>query len=239
MSPLTKTNAPGQGGDMRNQTTTRRTNSNLKTLNAEHLSLRQVGEEHRIDSRILALHLGNKHQTVRELLSDYADDFRQLGILRFQTGEILGRGQPERYALLNEDQAYLLLTYSRNTSRVRQLKVRLVAAFREARQADDLTKAEYLPTYHALHDEISALAAQTPNARYVHMNINRLVNRAAGINSGQRGSLDLPRRALLVTAQFLAGVAMRGAIDHKEGYSRAKAALERLGVTLLEGCHHA
>lgn len=203
------------------------------------LALQDVRGESRIDSRLLAQHLGNKHQNVRELLTDYADDFRELGVLRFETGEIMGRGQPERYALLNEDQAYLLLTYSRNTAKVRQLKVRLVKAFREARQAQDLTQTEYLPTYHALHDEISALAAQTANARFVHMNVNKLVNQAVGIDAGQRTRLDLPRRSLVVAAQFLASSAMRGAANHKDGYARAKVALGRLGTALLEGDHHA
>ncbi|MGO3741194.1 Rha family transcriptional regulator [Kerstersia sp.] len=203
------------------------------------LILQSVKDEPRIDSRTLAQHLGNKHQNVRELLAHYADDFRQFGILRFQTGEIAGRGQPEKYALLNEDQCYLLLTYSRNTAKVRTLKVRLVKAFREARQAQDLTRTEYLPTYHALHDEISALAGQTPNARFVHMNVNKLVNQTIGIEAGQRGALDLPRRSLVVAAQFLAGSAMRGAANHKEAYIRAKDALQRLGTTLLESGRHA
>ncbi|MFT8276590.1 Rha family transcriptional regulator [Kerstersia gyiorum] len=205
------------------------------------LILQSVKDEPRIDSRTLAQHLGNKHQNVRELLVDYADDFRQFGILRFETGASPGSktGQKEKYALLNEDQCYLLLTYSRNTAKVRALKVRLVKAFREARQAQDLTRTEYLPTYHALHDEISALAGQTSNAHFVHMNVNKLVNQAIGIQAGQRGALDLPRRSLVVAAQFLAGSAMRGAANHKEAYIRAKDALQRLGTTLLEGGRHA
>ncbi|QBR40561.1 hypothetical protein EHF36_07920 [Kerstersia gyiorum] len=205
------------------------------------LELHQVKNEPRIDSRVLARHLGNKHQNVRELLADYAEDFRQLGILRFETGASPGSktGQKEKYALLNEDQCYLLLTYSRNTVQVRTLKVRLVRAFREARHTHDLTRTEYLPTYHALHAEIRALAGQTSNARFVHMNVNKLVNQAIGIEAGQRGTLDLPRRSLVVAAQFLAGSAMRVAASHREGYVRAKDALQRLETTLLEGKHHA
>ena len=80
-----------------------------------------------------------------------------------------------KFALLNEDQAYLLLTYSRNTARVRELKVRLVKAFRDARIAADTRKGEYLPTYHRLHDDIHALASGSPNERHVHGNINKLV----------------------------------------------------------------
>lgn len=203
------------------------------STNDTALALVYGKDEPRIDSRLLAQHLGNKHQNVRELLTDYADDFCEFGILRFQTGEIQGRGQPERYALLNEDQAYLLLAYSRNTPKVRQLKIRLVKAFREARQAQDMHRTDYLPTYAALHEEIHALAAGSSNERFVHLNINKLVNKAAGIGSGQRGYLDLPRKALVTTAQFIASQAMRGAADHKEGYRLAKTALERFNAVML------
>ncbi len=195
-------------------------------------------DEPRIDSRLLAEHLGNKHQNVRELLSNYSDDFRELGILRFETGEIRGRGQPERFALLNEDQAYLLLAYSRNTPKVRQLKIRLVKAFREARQAQEMHRTDYLPTYAALHDEIQALAAGSANERFVHLNINKLVNKAVGIEAGQRSRLGLPHKSMVTAAQFIASQAMRGAADHKEGYRLAKLALERFNAAAL-GVSHA
>ncbi|WP_447918162.1 Rha family transcriptional regulator [Achromobacter aegrifaciens] len=204
------------------------------------LTLHPVKGEPRIDSRLLALHLGNQHESVTKLLTAYADDFGELGVFRFQIGKLpagsLG-GRPEKYALLNEDQAYLLLTYSRNTATVRALKGRLVKAFREARQAQDLTRTEYLPTYHALHDEIHALAEQSSNERFVHMNVNRLINKAVGIGPGERGRLDVPRRSILIAAQFVASTAMHGAADHREGYAHAKHALGRFGMTLLGGGH--
>ena len=209
------------------------------TTSQDHTALALVlgKDEPRIDSRVLAQHLGNRHQHVRELLTNYTDDFRELGILRFQTGEIRGRGQPEKYAMLNEDQAYLLLTYSRNTATVRTLKIRLVKAFREARQSQDLTRTDYLPTYHALHDEIHALAAGSVNERFIHMNVNKLVNRVAGVEAGQRPQLDMPRKSMLVAAQFIASQSMRGAANHREGYEHAKTALERLNVAMLGGDH--
>ncbi len=149
----------------------------------------------------------------------------------------LGPGRPEKYAMLNEDHAYLLLTYSRNTAKVRALKVRLVKAFREARQAPDVTHTEYLPTYHALHDEIRAPVGQSPNERFVHMNVNRLINKAVGIGPGQRGRLGVPRRSILIAPLYVASTAKHGAVDHREGYAHAKYALDRFGVTLLGDGH--
>lgn len=194
-----------------------------------------VKNEPRIDSRVLAKHLGIQHESVAKLLTAYGDDFRELGVFRFQIGKPpagpMG-GRPEKYALLNEDQAYLLLAYSRNTKKVRALKVGLVKAFREARQSLGLTHTEYLPAYHALHDEIHAKAAQSPNEKFVHINVNKLVNKAVGIGSGQRGGLNVPSRSMLIVAQNLAQTAMNNAADHREGYALARDALNRLGAVL-------
>lgn len=183
--------------------------------------------EARIDSRQIAQHLGVKHQSTFELLKDYRADFDQFGKLRFETRPSPS-GQQEKFALLNEDQCYLLLTYSRNTAKVRALKVKLVQAFREARQARDVVQQEYLPTYHALHDGIHALAAGSEHERHVHMNFNRLLNATVGLKPGQRTGAPLPKRSLLVVAQMLAVQALAGAGSCRDAYQKAKAALKPL-----------
>jgi phage regulator Rha-like protein len=206
-----------------------------KTVDDLPLTLIADKAEARVDSRVLASRLGSRHQSAMELMKDHRADFEELGILRFQTGVIRGRGQPERFALLNEDQCYLLLTYSRNTAKVRHLKVRLVKAFRDARRAAEDRKAEYLPTYHALHDQIHALAAKSANERFVHMNVNKLINKAAGLDAGQRMTVALPQQSLLVVAQAVAARALRGARDHHDGYCRAKDALLALSAVTSLG----
>jgi len=188
--------------------------------------------EARIDSRVLAQHFGKDHHDVFELVKNYQADFEQLGIVRFQTEKTSpGRGRPERFALLTEDQAYLLLTYSRNTARARALKIKLIQAFGEARRAAVLHGAEYLPTYHALHEQIHALAAGSSNEKFVHLNVNRLINQAAGIEAGQRAGASFPVQSLLVVAQ-----AMQRAPNHRAGFQRAKSALADLSrAVLIEG----
>lgn len=94
-----------------------------------------VDQEPRVDSRLIASQLGVDHQNTRELIQQYQPDFEEFGIIRFETGKIAGRGRPEKFALLNEDQSYLLLTYSQNTEQARDLKKRLVRAFGEQRRA--------------------------------------------------------------------------------------------------------
>lgn len=187
-----------------------------------------------MDSRLLAEGLGLQHRSVFKLVSDNRADFAELGKVRFEIAASPGSvtGQASKFALLNEDQCYLLLTYSRNTERVRRFKLRLVQAFREARSAAEVRRTEYLPGYHQLHEQIQALAAGSANARFVHLNVNRLVNRTAGLDSGERSNAPLPKLAAVILAQSLAERAMHGAGDHHEAFARAKVALHSLRSVL-------
>lgn len=182
--------------------------------------------EARVDSRLIAQALGNQHKAVVQLIERYAAEMQSLGKLPFEM-EPLPSGQRERFALLNEDQAFFLLTLSRNTARVVELKAKLVAAFRDARHKAELNQ-EYLPSYHELHSQLHVLTAGLPNERWVHANLNKLLNKAAGIKVGTRAIADVPHKALLIVAQHLATQAIRDAPDHREAYRRAKRALEPL-----------
>ena len=206
------------------------------TLTTDAFTLNTVKVEPRIDSRLLAKSLGTKHQSTFELLKGHRTDFEELGKVRFETGASPGSktGQTERFALLNEDQSYLLLTYSRNTDRTRQLKVKLVKAFGEARRAAGQHGTEYLPSYHQLHDQLHTLAAGSDHERHVHMNVNRLINKTVGLEPGQRSAASMPVQSLLAVAQAVAVQATRGAPDHRAGYQRIKIAMAALSAATLE-----
>ena len=202
------------------------------------LTLTTTKTETRVDSRLMAIHLGNQHRHVMALIEKYADKFRGFSQLLFKNavGERnQGGGNRERFALLNEDQAFFLLSLSRNSDRVVDLKVKLIQAFCEARRAAGQRQDEYLPTYHQLHEVIHSLASESSNEKFVHMNVNKLVNRAAGLEAGQRTNLALHQQAMLIVAQAVAANALRGATDHHAGYVRVKQALQALAaVTQLE-----
>jgi len=97
----------------------------------------QIGGEPRVDSRQLAEQLGNQHKNTLTLIERYTDKFKEFGLLPLQTEAVKASGQRStkhlRYALLNEDQAFFLLSLSRNTDRIVELKASLIMAFREAR----------------------------------------------------------------------------------------------------------
>lgn len=202
-----------------------------------NVALQEWHGEMRVDSRLMAEGLGIQHESVIKTLSAYADDFAQLGVFRFEIGKPGAGsrgGRPEQYAFLNEDQAYLLLTYSRNTAKVRELKLKLVLAFREARQLKAISDAHYLPFYHALHDEVATLAhrahdaGSTADERVFHININKLANKVVGINSGERDRLDAAHKLMLTNVQAVIRQSLHASndanVDHKTAYSRAKAA---------------
>ena len=192
------------------------------------LTLITTKTETRVDTRLMAKHLGNQHRHVMALIEKYADKFRGFGQLlsKNAVGERNhAGGNRERFALLNEDQAFFLLSLSRNSAQVVDLKVKLIQAFREARRAADQRQGEYLPTYQQLHDMIHSLACESSNARFVHMNVNKLVNKAAGVEARQRANLALPQQSMLIVAQAVAANALRGAADHHAGYQQVKQSL--------------
>lgn len=191
------------------------------------LALTITAKEPRIDSRLLALNLGIKHQSMFELIKAHHADFEELGLLRFQTGERTG-GRPERFAQLNEDQAYLVLTYSRNTVRVRELKVRMVKAFRAARHAAEIRLVEYSPAYHNFHDAIKRRAGGSPNARWMHSNANRELNRIAGVQPGQRGKAGPLQQSLLTLACVVGAKAVENAPEAIKVHECIKSALKPL-----------
>lgn len=92
--------------------------------------------EARVDSRVIAEQLGVKHKNTLALVEKHSKHFQRFGVVPFQTDKPLrgtAGGRPERFSLLNEDQAYFLLSLTKNTARVVELKANLVMAFRDAR----------------------------------------------------------------------------------------------------------
>ena len=208
----------------------------MMTVTAEAFTLAIVKAEPRIDSRLLAKSLRNKHKAAMALIERYADKFKTFGQLPFkkEVGDrAQGGGNPERFALLNEDQAFFLLSLSRNNDHVVNLKTQLVKAFGQARRAAGQHGAEYLPTYHQLHDELHALAAGSSNERFIHMNVNRLINKTVGLEAGQRSAAPMPTQSMLTVAQIVAAKAAHGAADHRAGYQRIQTALVNLSVATL------
>jgi len=108
----------------------------------------------------------------------------------------------------------------------------LDAAFTQRSQHAHLWRTHYLPTYHALHDTIAEKAAASRNAKFVHMNVNKAINAACGLDSGQRATANAQQAVLLMAAQMTANNALKQATDHKTGYLDCKQRLNALMHTV-------
>ena len=84
-----------------------------------------------IDSRVVASELELNHSDwVQNIIKKHQKQAEiAFGILRFENGEIKGRGQPEKFVWLTEEQSLFYLTLSRNTKKVVETKVKLIAEF--------------------------------------------------------------------------------------------------------------
>lgn len=102
--------------------------------NTTAIALTTFNGEPRVDSRVIADHIGANRKVTYQMVRRNCADFERFGTLRLEVGAIQGRRDPERYALLNEEQCYRLLTYFDYTQAVSQLRRGLVLAFGDGRR---------------------------------------------------------------------------------------------------------
>lgn len=87
-----------------------------------------------VDSRLIAQDLNIEHRSFMTTIRNYQNKIESaFGFIRFDYAESTG-GRPERFAYLTEDQATVLMTFSKNTDEVVDSKIKLVKAFSLARK---------------------------------------------------------------------------------------------------------
>jgi phage regulator Rha-like protein len=102
-----------------------------------NLNIQTVNDSLVVDSRLVAAELGIQHKNLKELVKTYQADFEGFGRVAFETLSVVSLSNAVNnttFCYLNEDQAYLLLTFVKNTPEARQAKVNLVKAFKLARE---------------------------------------------------------------------------------------------------------
>lgn len=212
--------------------------------------IQQIKQELRTDSRQLAQHLDHRHRTILESLDKYTEQFQALGEIPFQTESGLPRPQGGfsviRYAMLNEDQCYFLLTLMRNNDKVVSAKLRLVRAFRDARNALAMQQAARLETKQVRKLETAAIAdmveyakgqgSQSPDKYY--QAITKMTNAALGIDAGQRDNLDHRKLQQLRIAETIVEIAIRDGIaadmPYKDIFQLCKARVMSISQQLLQ-----
>lgn len=95
----------------------------------------------------IAAGTANSHEAVIKLARTYQQDLAEFGLVRFEIQpKPVGQrgGSDTEYAILNEHQATLLITYMRNSEIVRQFKRKLVRKFYDMRTELRTTGADPL-----------------------------------------------------------------------------------------------
>ena len=129
-------------------------------------------------SLAIAEGVGNSHSTVIRLVRDNLSDLEEFGLVGFQIqpkkSGVRG-GSDTHYAVLNEQQATLLMTYMRNNAIVKEFKKRLVKAFYEMNQVR--TPAEQLLVHaQRLVDQERKIAALEESQHEVKSQVKALID---------------------------------------------------------------
>lgn len=205
----------------------------------KELSIVQLKSELRTDSRLLAGFLDHRHRTILENVDKYHAELSSISPIPFETetGKPLaqgGFGKPTRYALLNEDQCYFLLTLMRNNERVVAAKLALVKAFSNARAQlanRDIARLDGKEVRRAETDSIKLLveyasAAGSKSASHYYANVTRMANSLLGITTGARDSLDSNQLKQVAILEGVVDIAIRDGVKaempYKDIYQLAK-----------------
>jgi phage regulator Rha-like protein len=101
------------------------------------IEISTINETLVVDSRLIAEELGIQHKNLLETIKKYLDRIERKEPVIFKT-QMVKRPQGDTYEViycyLNEYQATLLMTLSRNTEKVLNCKEKLVDAFMKAKQ---------------------------------------------------------------------------------------------------------
>ena len=224
--------------------------ANLKRINLmTDFKLNLIDSEFRIDSRLLAPELNHRHRTIFESISKYQSKFEEHGLLPFET-EAVNNGDArgvkyQKFALLNEDQCYFLLTLMRNNDFVVDKKSKLVKAFRQAKDQvtlRDMARIEGKAVRRTETDAIKSLveyatAKGSSNANMYYSNITRMTNSLLGIDSGKRETLDHRTLQQIKIAETIVEMAIRDGLKaelpYKDIYKLCKERVSSIAVLLL------
>lgn len=139
-------------------------------------------------SKAIASFAEIQHHTVTRLIQQHEADFKEFGLLRFQIDAVKRDGvQGTKYTKhyqLNEEQATLLMTYLKNTPKVRAFKKELVRQFYAMRTElykAQSAKIERKPIRLGMTDAIKAL----PESPHKHLKYKQYTDLAYKLAIGK------------------------------------------------------
>jgi phage regulator Rha-like protein len=173
---------------------------NKLTVFADEIKIIQINGKPYVSTQELAKRMEIEHKAVVNSINKHADYFQEHGVSPVFKIRAKSKTGQEKEALLSEDQAYLLLTLSRNTDQAVKLKSDLIKVFSILRQKHELfvekhAKLEYqqnreIGKLHRrnLMDELKPFAeyAKSQGSKgfaFIYINITKLINSVCGVKS--------------------------------------------------------
>ena len=194
-------------------------------------------------SLVIAEGTGNEHKSIKQTITDYQDELKSLGTLAFLKRKSTG-GRPEKYYLLNEQQATFLMTLLKNSKIVVAFKLELVKQFYQMRQILlekqtalwQNTRIEAKANRLKETDEIKALVTYAKengsrNAEKYYITFSNLANKAVGINSNQRDTTTTNQLNNLILIENIINHVIQEGLQqqayYKEIYKSCKERIEQ------------
>jgi len=194
------------------------------------------GNEPFTTSDIIAEHSGNSRHAVQSLIDKYGSDFKEFGRGAFEMRPLRTKGgvQEVKVYHLNEEQATLLLTYLKNTERIRTFKKELVRQFFELRRLLlERQSAQWQQTrlegkavrrletdaIKAFVEYAAANGSRHPEQYYVHF--TAMAYAAVGVEPGQRDKLPVAAQVNLQLAELVVSRAVWAELAAETEYHKA------------------
>ena len=162
-----------------------------------------------VSSTAIAEGVGREHKSVIQLVRQNLSDFEEFGPCAFEMRMVnrpQGGGHPQEVALLNEQQATLLMTYMRNNEVVRAFKKRLVRAFYEmakrVRKGGDSTRRVLPIQQKNLEKDVRAIVAHRPHARAWTRAFWERCRKECGFSAGELIPAHMLEKAWLLRDEF-------------------------------------
>lgn len=184
--------------------------------NIVFLEPNKIDSEPFTTSDVIAEFAGVNHHAIQQMISKYEKDLCEFGKVAFEMRPLPESRTKQSILVyhLNEQQATLLMTYLKNTERVRAFKKELVRQFYTMRQEilkRQTGRAELKPIRRELTDVIKE---QEPDDQWAYKKYTDLAYKSSiGKNAAQlRRERDAPKKAKAVdylTSDEIAAVAKR------------------------------
>ncbi|WP_303841259.1 Rha family transcriptional regulator [Selenomonas ruminantium] len=201
------------------------------------------------NSIIVANGTGNQHKSVSRLIHRHMKRFERWGVVEFRDFKSLNskRGRPTKVAMLNEEQAYFLITLLDNNDTVADFKAELVDQFFKAKKllaekktdTWQLARCQGKDMRRELTDvlkeyvELAESQGHHGTAKFAYSNFTKLIKKPFGT----RDNAGAAQLVMIATAEHILAVTLQPLVkagkDAKEIYCIAKQKVEALTGVML------